>query len=197
MTEKEVQELKRMEYTKYLKTDYRSGIRTKVKEKYWNKCNRCWLQEDLHVHHHKYTHRWEWRKEIRDVELICKVCHYKEHKCKKDHVCSIMGDYVNINTGIFENEDIDILAKLYPLLNNCIDWEYNEVLQPQLKKLYKNNTKWLVDLIDKMTEEIIFMEIEWNIYVNPLIVHKWWKFNKWWWEEWLTNAFIKNIGGTV
>lgn len=108
-----------------------------------------------------------------------------------------MGDYVNINTGIFENEDIDILAKLYPLLNNCIDWEYNEVLQPQLKKLYKNNTKWLVDLIDKMTEEIIFMEIEWNIYVNPLIVHKWWKFNKWWWEEWLTNAFIKNIGGTV
>ena len=34
MTEKEVQELKRMEYTKYLKTDYRLGIRTKVKEKY-------------------------------------------------------------------------------------------------------------------------------------------------------------------
>ena len=185
------EELKKMDYKKYLRTPYRLDIREKVKDRFWNKCNRCWNTELLHVHHHKYEHRWEWWKEIRDLELVCNMCHYNKHKGNTKQTCTINANFVKISVDVFNNGYI--LEKIYKLLDNCVDREYNQIIHTELKELYKKDSEWLKDFLREMESESIILSIEWDLYLNPLIANKWDSFSSWWRKAYLTDYFASDM----
>lgn len=72
--------LKNMEYSDFLKSNYWKQIRMVFLKKSSFKCQRCGAKNvELNVHHKKYDHRgmeWLYPKE---VVVLCRECHKKEH----------------------------------------------------------------------------------------------------------------------
>ena len=66
------------EYRKYLRSKSWTQKRdaTIAKRK---KCNRCNSRHSLIVHHKNRKARW-YHEKAKDLEVLCKSCHYKEHE---------------------------------------------------------------------------------------------------------------------
>lgn len=64
-------------YREFLKSEFWLELSGRVKRKA-GKCRRCGSKRRLHAHHVIYRKSWyETREE--DLEVLCEVCHWKEH----------------------------------------------------------------------------------------------------------------------
>ena len=72
-------ELRDMEYSEFLKTDYRKELSRHAKELSWWRCQICNSDKKLETHHRCYDNRGvEW-KELADLIVLCEKCHRKYH----------------------------------------------------------------------------------------------------------------------
>jgi hypothetical protein len=84
----EAKELNKLPYNEYLQTDHWKQTRRKVKRKF-KRCVICNSSGNLHVHHRSYKWKGHKDKEINDLVLLCRDCHYLFHdnqKAKKEKV---------------------------------------------------------------------------------------------------------------
>lgn len=65
-------------YKKYIQSKTRQKKREEVFSWWWKQCNRCWSENDIHVHHKNYDTLWS-ENPIFDLEPLCKDCHREEH----------------------------------------------------------------------------------------------------------------------
>jgi primosomal protein N'' len=76
--QKQVQKLKEMPYTDYLKTSHWLNLKKKAIKKAKNKCQKCSKSGvTLHVHHLTYERRGE--EKMSDLLVVCKPCHEAIH----------------------------------------------------------------------------------------------------------------------
>lgn len=68
----------RKKYSDYLKSDKWKKIREHIHLVRGGKCERCGETDNLQVHHKHYRNIFN--EKMKDLELLCKSCHRKEHK---------------------------------------------------------------------------------------------------------------------
>lgn len=72
-----IDELPTMPYAKYLCTEHWQAIRSLALHMARHTCQRCG-RPATQVHHKSYEHRGQ-RREIGDLEALCRDCHRSEH----------------------------------------------------------------------------------------------------------------------
>lgn len=75
--ELELQALKTMKYSEYLKTDHWAGLRKRMLQKAGYRCQLCGGAGILNVHHRTYENRGE--ESYSDLIVLCSGCHSKFH----------------------------------------------------------------------------------------------------------------------
>jgi 5-methylcytosine-specific restriction endonuclease McrA len=106
--EENLNKLKHIPYTEYLKTEHWKGVRKKALYKAHYKCEVCNSTEELNVHHKTYEHRGEEPPE--DLIVLCHHCHAKFHD-KLDE-----NDKINDNN-IKNSEDTLLLNQILNILH--------------------------------------------------------------------------------
>jgi 5-methylcytosine-specific restriction endonuclease McrA len=73
-------------YDEYLRTDWWQGIKQKIYKRYMGHCAKCFATKNLETHHLRYNDKdgslW-FREKLSDLTLLCRTCHYREHRMKK------------------------------------------------------------------------------------------------------------------
>ena len=75
--EQSIEELKRMPYAQYLKTEHWNQVRKEALRRAKYRCQLCNESTALHVHHNTYERRGQ--ELPSDVIAICRSCHEKQH----------------------------------------------------------------------------------------------------------------------
>lgn len=75
--------LKEKSYKYFLKSKYWELVREKVIKRDSNKCRKCNSTYILQVHHKTYEHHFREHLHLKDLILLCKNCHEKEHNIIK------------------------------------------------------------------------------------------------------------------
>jgi len=74
-----------LEYKEFLQTRYWKIIRELAIEKACKRCELCYSQTKLNVHHKTYDHHYEEHKYYKtDLIVLCQECHSKFHNKLKD-----------------------------------------------------------------------------------------------------------------
>ena len=73
----------RIDYNKYLKSDYWKGIKEQVHKRDDYKCRLCNSEEGLHVHHRTYD--FVEIEKLEELITLCKRCHNIFHKNNSQH----------------------------------------------------------------------------------------------------------------
>lgn len=80
MTKEQIDELKNMPYSDYLKTEYWKIVSEQARANAKNKCQVCGRSnKNLHVHHNTYEHRGEELEHMEDLVCLCEDCHFFYH----------------------------------------------------------------------------------------------------------------------
>lgn len=70
--------LRTMDYSDYLQTDHWRMVRKLKLKQAGYKCQKCGASNTvLHVHHRTYENRGN--EDLRDLVVLCKQCHDREH----------------------------------------------------------------------------------------------------------------------
>ena len=77
------QDLKNLEYSDYLQTDYWQELAKECKRLAGHKCQLCSSKEKLRAHHRSYENRGDPKNEIKDLVCLCADCHERFHKKSK------------------------------------------------------------------------------------------------------------------
>lgn len=89
--EGDMENVDRIEYSKYIKTKKWKNLSKLVKEKANNKCTFCESTKKLVVHHHNYINLYNETED--DLICVCSKCHLKIHKgcgCFRDNnLCEV------------------------------------------------------------------------------------------------------------
>jgi hypothetical protein len=75
MAELGAQNLERMKYHDYLKTDYWKAVAQAVKKRAGYRCQICNSQHDLQAHHRCYDHKGKELQHLDDLTCLCRRCH--------------------------------------------------------------------------------------------------------------------------
>ena len=78
LEEEQIEILKEMDYSEFLKTKYWKIISRYMKYKN-NKCSLCGSKINLRTHHKSYIHRGEEINYLEDLIVLCDECHKKFH----------------------------------------------------------------------------------------------------------------------
>ncbi len=70
---------KRMDYGKFMLTDYWKQVRQLVLDRDGHKCTKCGSKKVLQVHHLTYDHHFNEHKHLKDLITLCKICHEDTH----------------------------------------------------------------------------------------------------------------------
>lgn len=73
------QQLRRLPYDKYLRTDFWFYVRRLALEQTKYRCSVCHSKHNPEVHHLSYEHRGFEDCNLRDLVTLCRQCHAKEH----------------------------------------------------------------------------------------------------------------------
>lgn len=71
-------QINKIDYNKYLKTNYWKGIKDQVLERDGFKCRLCNSEKELHVHHRTYDYLED--EKLEELITLCKRCHYITHR---------------------------------------------------------------------------------------------------------------------
>lgn len=77
--QEQVQMLREMSYSEYLKTDHWNRIRKEAYAIAGYHCALCNSKGKLHAHHKTYENRGNWWLERHDIIVLCESCHQKHH----------------------------------------------------------------------------------------------------------------------
>lgn len=77
-------EINKMRYSDFLKTQYWRSITKHLKEKAGNKCELCGAENNLQVHHKTYLHHGKEIFFLDDLCVLCDKCHHQEHEKNPD-----------------------------------------------------------------------------------------------------------------
>jgi 5-methylcytosine-specific restriction endonuclease McrA len=104
-------------YKEYLLTDWwREKRKLKLKQ-VGSKCQRCGSKKKLNVHHLRYNdrnnHSVLFRERMRDLEVLCEICHQKEHGFIQDSTLTPLFyiDTVNPHT-IYSSQEIPMSREM-------------------------------------------------------------------------------------
>jgi 5-methylcytosine-specific restriction endonuclease McrA len=70
----------RAEYKEYLLSKHWKDIKRRMYKKF-KRCQKCGCTKKLNVHHLTYKNRGH--ENLKDLMLLCKSCHFREHRLKK------------------------------------------------------------------------------------------------------------------
>lgn len=73
----EIQQLRKMKYADYLKSEYFQNFRLKVLKSRRYKCERCKGKYRLQIHHKHYASLGN--EKLNDVMVLCITCHERMH----------------------------------------------------------------------------------------------------------------------
>lgn len=71
--------LEKLTYPQFLRSDYWQKVRKLVLERDGYKCKRCGSTENLRVHHKTYKHHNSELKHLEDLVTVCDFCHNVIH----------------------------------------------------------------------------------------------------------------------
>jgi 5-methylcytosine-specific restriction endonuclease McrA len=71
--------LEKLTYPEFLKSDYWRKVRNKVLERDGYKCKLCGSVDNLVVHHKTYKNHNNELKHLEDLVTVCNYCHHKIH----------------------------------------------------------------------------------------------------------------------
>jgi len=71
--------LKQLPYQLYLQTPHWQRMQKIARKKAKNRCQLCYSDKRLDVHHRRYTHLGDYNNELHDLIVLCRDCHYKFH----------------------------------------------------------------------------------------------------------------------
>lgn len=80
-----IPDIRRMDYSKYLCTDYWRAVRELKFKESGRKCHKCRATEGLVIHHLSYDNRGREHRNLDDLRVLCEDCHAKAHKHKNPH----------------------------------------------------------------------------------------------------------------
>ena len=72
--------MNKIDYKKYLKSDYWKGIKKQIHERDEYKCRLCNSEENICVHHRTYKNLGN--EKLEDLITLCEKCHKNYHKIK-------------------------------------------------------------------------------------------------------------------
>lgn len=64
-------------YKKYLNSDTWKLKREEVFNIKWNKCEKCWVEEYLNIHHWSYNKKY--KEPTHHLFVLCYICHKEFH----------------------------------------------------------------------------------------------------------------------
>lgn len=77
--QQEIEDLKALPYSEYLKSDYWKRVSYMVKKEAGFKCSQCGSMKRLEVHHLSYENKGDEMNHLEDLVCLCHNCHSKEH----------------------------------------------------------------------------------------------------------------------
>jgi uncharacterized membrane protein YuzA (DUF378 family) len=113
-----IRRLKEMPYQQYLLTSHWKSLKERCRKRDENRCQQCGSSESLNVHHWSYKNRGDSKREIDDLELLCKDCHEEVHGIRADKKNS---NKTSITNSIFWNLIDKLLGGIFNFVFDLIE----------------------------------------------------------------------------